>query len=81
MGAEQLRDLLRRRPFVPVRLYLTDGSTSDIRHPEMALLTRTTVEIGVETQDGSGIADNVLYCSLVHIVRAENIDGQRSIRQ
>jgi len=81
MGAEQLRDLLRRRPFVPLRLHLTDGSTYDIRHPEMAFLTRTTVEIGIEAQEGSGIADNVVYCSLLHVVRAEHIDGQRSPRE
>ena len=74
MGAEQLRDLLRRRPFVPLRLHLTDGTTYDIRHPEMALITRSTVDIGIEGDTGSGIAESVVYCSLVHIVRAENIE-------
>ena len=76
MRAEELRALLARRPFVPIRVYFTDGTTYDVKHPEMALLTRSTVEIGLEQQEGSGIADQVVYCSLVHIVRVENLDGR-----
>jgi hypothetical protein len=76
MRPEQLRALLRRQPFVPIRVHLSDGTTYDIRHPEMAFLTRSTVEIGIETEIGSGIADRVMYCSLVHVVRVENLDGQ-----
>ena len=75
MRPEELRGLLRRRPFVPIRLYLTDGMTYDIRHPEMAILTRSTVNIGLEGQEGSGIADEMVYCSLVHIVRVKNLNG------
>jgi hypothetical protein len=68
---------LRRQPFVPIRIYFTDGTAYDIKHPEMAFLTRSTVEIGLEEKEGSGIADNVVYCSLVQIVRVENLDGHR----
>lgn len=78
MRPEELKALLRRQPFVPIRIVLSDGTTYDVRHPEMALLTRSTVEIGFEKQVGSGIADDVVYCSLVHIVRVENLNGQIS---
>ena len=78
MRPEELRTLLRRRPFVPIRIHLTDGTVYDVRHPEMALLTRSTVEIGVEKREGSGIADDVVYCSLVHIVRVENVNAQQT---
>ena len=76
MRAEELRALLRRRPFVPIRVHLTGGTTYDIKHPEMAFLTRSTVEIGLEEQPGSGIAVQVMDCSLLHVVRVENLDGQ-----
>ena len=76
MRPEELRALLRRTPFVPIRIFLSDGQTYDVKHPEMALLTRSTVEIGVEHIEGNGIADDVVYCSLVHILRVENLDGQ-----
>ena len=76
MRPEQLRALLRRQPFTPLRLHLTDGATYDVKHPEMTFLTRSTVEVGKEGQEGSGIADEVVYCSLLHIVRVEELAGQ-----
>ena len=78
MRAEELRTLLRRTPFIPIRVHFSDGTTYDVKHPEMALLTRSTVEIGIEDAEGSGIADAVHYCSLVHIVRVENLNGQKA---
>jgi hypothetical protein len=76
MRPEKLLELLRRRPFVPIRIHLTDGTSYDVKHPEMALLTRSSLDIGLEAQEGSGIAEQVVYCALVHIVRIENLDGQ-----
>ena len=78
MRAEELRQLLDRRRFVPMRLHFTDGTTYDIRHPEMALLTRSTVEIGLPEDEESKIADRVVYCTLLHIVRIEDVNGQRA---
>jgi hypothetical protein len=79
MRAEKLEELLRRRPFLPIRLYLSDGTTFDIRHPEMGLLTRSTVDIGVAEQEGTTIADRVVCCSLLHVLKVENLDGQASV--
>jgi hypothetical protein len=61
------------QPFVPIRLILTDDKTYDINHPDMALWTRSTVEVGIESADGSGIADDVVYISLTHIIRVHNL--------
>ncbi len=76
MRPEELRTLLRRRPFVPIRIHFTDGTAYEVKHPEMAMLTRSTIEIGVEETQGGGIADSVVYCSLVQIARVENLNGQ-----
>ncbi len=76
MRSEELRTLLRRQPFVPIRIHFTDGTAYEVKHPEMAMLNRSTIEIGVEKTQGSGIADSVVYCPLVQIVRVENLNGQ-----
>lgn len=64
---------------MPIRVYLSDGTTFDIKHSEMALLTRSTVDIGVAEQEGSTIADRVVYCSLLHVMKVVNLDGQTSL--
>ena len=71
---EKLRDELRRQPFVPLRVYLTDGKTYDIRHPEMAMVTSQEVYIGrEETSPGSGVARECDLVSLLHVVRVDQV--------
>jgi hypothetical protein len=71
MTAEEIRDHLIRRPFMPFRAHLTDGSHHDVRHPEMAFLTRYSLEIAAENQ--GDIPERVHYCSLLHIARVETL--------
>jgi len=71
---EKLRDELRRQPFVPLRIHLTDGKIYDIRHPEMAMVTSREVYIGrEETSPGSGVARECDLVSLLHVVRVEQV--------
>lgn len=79
MRPEEIRNHLRRQPFVRLRIHLTDGSSYEIRHPEMAFLSRSALEVGLEEREGNGIADQVIYCALLHIVRVELVDGQTSM--
>ncbi len=71
MTAEALRLELRRQPFLPLRIYLTDGKTYDVRHPEMVLVKRRELYIGTETSPGSGVAGECDRVSLLHVVRVE----------
>jgi hypothetical protein len=74
LSPESLRTELHRQPFVPLRMYLTDGKTYDIRHPEMAMITSREVYVGrEETSPGSGIAKECDLVSLLHVVRVEQM--------
>ena len=44
---DDLLRLLRKRPFEPFRVYMTDGRTFDIRYPEMNLVGETFFDIGI----------------------------------
>jgi hypothetical protein len=73
MRPEEVIELLRKRPFVPLRIHLTGGETFDIRHPELVLVLRGRVDIGVGSDPTSGVLDRVEHCSLLHIVRIEEL--------
>lgn len=73
MRAEELAELLRTRPFVPLRIHLTDGTTHDIRHPEIVIVLRQRVDIGVGGNPAVGVVDRIEHCSLLHIVRVEEL--------
>ncbi len=78
MRPEELRDLLRTRPFKPLRIHLTDGSQYDIRHPEMVIVLRQRVDIGVPYDLAAGVAERVEHCSLLHVVRVEELPAVES---
>jgi len=52
---------------------MTDGTTYDIRHPDNILVLRQRVDIGVPVAPGEQIMDRVDYCSLLHVVRIEDL--------
>ena len=65
MNAEAIRDLLKRQPFRPFVIHLSNGETYEVRHPEFAILLKSTIVIGYPDSDRIGIA------SLLHI---NNVD-------
>jgi len=70
--SEILLVFLNQQPFVPIRLYLTDGSSHEIRHPELALVTRSLVRIAYPAPDAPTLsADRAVFVVLRHITRLE----------
>ena len=45
--SEELKQLLRQRPFRPFRVLLTDGRAFDIHYPEINLVGETFFVIGI----------------------------------
>jgi hypothetical protein len=78
MTAEELVELLEERPFIPLRLHLADGRTREIRHPEMAFVSRTHVAIGVLGDDESRIPVRMTFCSIPNIVEVEPFELEKS---
>lgn len=76
MSPAQIREHLRREPFRPVRVHLSDGSHYDVFHPEMALVTRTEVAVALDLTRGD-LPERMIYCDPLHITRIEPINGRR----
>jgi hypothetical protein len=70
MTVQTFRDLLTERPFKPFRLVMSSGQSYEVRHPEMALLTRTSMLVGVD-QAEDGIPAEFKICSLLHVTAIE----------
>jgi hypothetical protein len=70
MSPKEIFAHLRAEPFHPIQICLSDGSSYEVRHPEMALVTRRTVAIALAAPDG-GIPEQMVYCDPLHITRIE----------
>jgi hypothetical protein len=73
MRPEEITALLRKRPFIPLRIHMTDGHTYDVPHPEVMVVSRSHATIGLRADPESGVFERVEYLGLVHIVRIEEV--------
>jgi hypothetical protein len=70
MTIQTYRELLGRRPFRPFRLVMSSGQVYEVRHPEMAILTRTDICVGVDNI-AEGVPAEFHICSLLHVASIE----------
>ena len=77
MTIQTFRELLAQRPFKPFRLVMSSGQSYDVRHPEMAMLTRSDLLVGVD--DGEdGVPAEFKICSLLHVSAIEPLSSAAS---
>jgi hypothetical protein len=75
MTVQTFREMLARRPFQPVKLTLSSGQSFEIRHPETAFLTRTSILIGVDVAE-DGVPAEFKIISLLHVASMEPLPSQ-----
>ena len=61
-------------PFQSFRLFLTDGAVYDVRHPEMILLGKRSMVLGLSKDPNQPLYERTVDIDLLHIVRLENLE-------
>jgi hypothetical protein len=79
MTVQTFRDLLNKRPFQPFRLVMSSGQTYEVRHPEMAFVTRTDILVGVDIAE-DGVPAEFKICSLLHVTAIKPLNPPRPRR-
>jgi hypothetical protein len=74
MTVQTFKKLLTQQPFQPFRLIMSSGKTYDVRHPEMAMLTRTDILVGIDIAD-DGVPAEFDICSLLHVTAIEPLNA------
>jgi hypothetical protein len=67
MNSESVRELLRRAPFVPFRVVLSNGNKFEVVHPEFVVLTKNGMVITYPD------SDRISICSLLQIAGIETV--------
>ncbi len=80
MNSNQILEHLRREPFQPIRICMSDGSSYEVRHPEMALVTRREVVIALPPQEAK-LPERSVFCDPLHVTRIELIDRTKRNRK
>ncbi len=77
MRPDEIRAHLRREPFRPIRIYISDGSSYDVRHPELMFVSRAEVVIGLDAGDDE-LPERSVYCDPLRITRIQPLDAAPS---
>jgi hypothetical protein len=71
MPPDPILAALRRRPFVPFRLQLADGSAFDVRHAEMLMVGPGYLVVAVPAPAGLPQIERVVTLALGHVSQLE----------
>jgi len=80
MDAEKLYEAVKRRPFEPVRIFVSDGSTYDVKHPEQLLVTKRWSYIGLGGNGEGPFQDNAVVANM-HVTRIEPLRPGRKTKK
>jgi hypothetical protein len=71
MHPDDLRELLRRVPFRPFRVLLTNNTVYEVRHPETAVVARSLLRLNlpVVTHTIVPVGERQVGVALLHIVQ------------
>ena len=70
---------LRGQPFIPLRIVTTTGQTYDIAHPELVVVARRYLFIGVPGAEDPVHAEDVTRVSLMHITEIRDLPTGKPI--
>jgi hypothetical protein len=71
MGVDDVNRYLLRRPFLPFRMHVSDGTGYEIHHPDQAMPTRTSLLLV-----GTGPEDELETVALLHITRLQPLGSR-----
>ncbi|MGL4462360.1 MAG: hypothetical protein ACRDD1_00140 [Planctomycetia bacterium] len=70
-----IRERLRKTPFTPVRFVTTTGAAYDIQHPDMVIVGKTFLIVGLPTPEDSSVAERSTLIALLHVVQMQDLSS------
>ncbi len=78
MMPHEIKAQLRTQPFQGMRIYISDGESYEVGHPDMVLVTSSIVQIALPPLDRHGIpTGGSVYVDPVHVTRIQPLNGRR----
>lgn len=69
MTPNDIKTEMRVQPFVPKRIYVSDGSQYDVYHPEMCMVGMTSIVVGLVHDPGSPYFEQAIRIDCHHVTR------------
>jgi hypothetical protein len=70
---DEVQGRLRERPFTPLRIVTTTGQTYDIYHPDLVLVARRFLVVGMPSAENASQAEQVTRVALLHVTELRDL--------
>lgn len=67
MNADSIREFLRREPFKPFVICMSNGEAHQVRHPECLLVLKSQAILGYPEED------RAVHLALIHVNAVESL--------
>jgi hypothetical protein len=71
--ADDVQSRLHERPFTPFRILTTTGETYDIYHPDLVLVARRFLIIGLPSTENPAQAEQVTRLAMLHAAELRDL--------
>jgi len=70
---DDIQARLRQQPFVPLRIVTTTGQTYDIHHPELMMVGRHYVIVGLPTKENPTQIEQDTRVAIIHLTEIQGL--------
>ena len=78
MSANDILDTLKTQAFEPFRMVLTDGTSYEVKHPDLVWLGKRSLMVGFVADPHSTLYERAVKVDLLHISRLEPLEMSKS---
>lgn len=79
MTAHEIKSFLKKVPFEPFTLVMSNNERYDVYHPEMLVVGHAMCTLGLaKPRDPDPIADRFVHLSVGHILKIEPVEEARA---
>ena len=76
MRATEILKILRETPLTGLRIHISDGSSYDVYHPDMMLVTERRICIALPPSRKDEAPGGAIHCDPLHITPIEPLYGK-----
>jgi hypothetical protein len=70
---ETIKERVQRQPFVPLRIVTSSGGAYEVRHPDLIMIGRRELIIGLASKKKPGFYKELARVALMHVTAMEDI--------
>ena len=72
-SSEDIQKRLRQSPFIPVRIIISSGQTFDVYHPDLVLVGRRDMIIGMASSENPAVYEQTTRVPIMHVTALEDL--------